>query len=174
MFKVGDRVRIKVNNYYGGKTGIISNSYLASSVVQIDDLEHNLVFLNDNLEKIEEAKYQVAVDMAKGKDFTLFSPRFFGRSIDELDSDLIDSLRYSLTANRPEKKTFMSQMIQKIKDLALSETDRILRKHGFEDENGKITKTTEELMLDELVTERWKTRREEVATSIKKVEENEK
>lgn len=73
-----------------------------------------------------------------------------------------------------KKKSFMSNIMQKLKDLTLSETDRLLREEGFEDENGKMTPQAEDLMDEELLNERWQKRREEVAANIKKIKEQEK
>ncbi len=68
----------------------------------------------------------------------------------------------------------MSSIVKKIKDLALSETDRSLREHGFEDESGQMTEQAENMMDEEILQERWKARREEVAQSIKTVKAEEK
>lgn len=74
----------------------------------------------------------------------------------------------------PKKPTFMSSIVRKIKDLTLSADDRILRKHDFEDENGKVTESALTMMEDELAEERWNTRRTEVAEQLRKVEAEDK
>ncbi len=67
-----------------------------------------------------------------------------------------------------------SSIIRKIKDLVLTADDRILRKHGFEDSCGDTNGSARELMVSELVEERWKTRRADVAENLRTVEAEEK
>jgi hypothetical protein len=91
-------------------------------------------------------------------------PMFYGKSLGEL----------LMERKSPKRKSYMSSIVEKIKNLKLSETDRILRKHGFEDESGKMTEEAENLMDEEILQERWLKRREEIATDIKSVEESDK
>ena len=68
----------------------------------------------------------------------------------------------------------MSSIIKKIKDIKLSQEDRLLRKHGFEDEDGKMTSEAMDLMDEEIQQERWEKRRLEIAADLKLVEAQEK
>lgn len=72
------------------------------------------------------------------------------------------------------KKTFMSDIVQKLKNLTLSPTDRILRKHGLEDECGKLSDEAYRMMDRELNEELWKSRREAIAADLMKLEAEEK
>src|SRR3990167_11288343 len=63
------------------------------------------------------------------------------------------------------KKYLMSNIIQKVKDLALSKVDRVLRANELESEYG-MTENARSLMLDEVAKERWVTRREEIAKAL--------
>jgi len=78
------------------------------------------------------------------------------------------------TSPTPKKKGFMSNIVEKIKNLKLSATDRVLRKHGLEDENGKATEEAARMMKEELLDERWASRREAIAADLTKIDEEEK
>lgn len=68
------------------------------------------------------------------------------------------------------KQSFMSNIATTLKNALLSKTDRILREHGLEDENGKITNEAARLMLTELAEARWLERREDIAKVLLKEE----
>ena len=57
-------------------------------------------------------------------------------------------------------------IIKQIKDLKLTKAARILREQGFEDENGKLTKLGADMMLDELLEEKWAERKMDVAKNL--------
>ena len=65
-------------------------------------------------------------------------------------------------------------IIKKIKDLTLSKEDRSLRENGFEDENGKPTGLALNMMNDELLAEKWSTRRTDIAKDLIKIKAEEK
>jgi len=71
----------------------------------------------------------------------------------------------------PKKGNFMTNIVKRIKDLALSETDRLLRQDGFEDKQGKMTEQARQMMREEMEEERWKANREEVAKKLKQLGE---
>ena len=64
----------------------------------------------------------------------------------------------------------MTKAIHTLKSLALSKTDRVLRENGLEDENGKMTSSAYNYMLEQLTEERWKEQREKIATTLSKEE----
>lgn len=68
------------------------------------------------------------------------------------------------------KHSFMSDIATTLKNALLSKTDRILREHGLEDENGKITNEAGKLMVTELAEARWLERREDIAKVLLKEE----
>lgn len=68
------------------------------------------------------------------------------------------------------RKSFMTKAIHTLKSLALSKTDRVLRENGLEDENGKMTSSAYNYMLEQLTEERWKEQREKIATTLSKEE----
>ncbi len=80
---------------------------------------------------------------------------------------------FKLTEPEAQKEKTMS-LIKKLKDLTLDADSRILRKNGFEDDNGKMTEAAEDMMDDEIMNERWKARRAEIAADLRKLEEEEK
>lgn len=72
------------------------------------------------------------------------------------------------------KKTIMQNLVSKIKNLKLSPNDRVLRKHGLENECGEPTSTAQQMMLDELATQAWATRRDELAANLIELDKEEK
>lgn len=63
----------------------------------------------------------------------------------------------------------MSTTSKKIQELNLSEEDRLLRKYGLEDENGKRTSEGQTVMADLL----WTEKRDEIVATLKKIEAQE-
>lgn len=66
----------------------------------------------------------------------------------------------------PLKTNKTMNIIKQIKDLKLTKEARILREQGFEDENGKLTKLGADMMLDELLEEKWAERKMDVAKNL--------
>lgn len=87
---------------------------------------------------------------------------------------LPDTLEGLRALNQQIKKPIMTTIIEKLKNLTLSAEDRVLRKHGFEDENGKITGQAQRMMAAESADERWAKRRLEVAADLLKLDSEEK
>lgn len=196
-FKVGDRVKvIKIDRewpYYVNslnkaldKIGTITafvNSY-DFVTVEIDGEQcRPWNYCKDWLEKIEEPENKGIVDSLTLKQTTL------NNAIQEVVQNwsLIQSPRFypeSYKFERPilirwdsgptPKKGFMSNIVQKIKDLALSDTDRILRKHNLEDNCSNPTEDAIGMMHDEIIKERWATRREAIAQDLAKIDAAEK
>lgn len=75
---------------------------------------------------------------------------------------------------KAQKKGIIMNAIDKLKNLALSKEDRILRDEGLEDSNGKITEEAKQLMAEEMRDERWATRRLEIAKDLLKIKSEEK
>jgi hypothetical protein len=75
---------------------------------------------------------------------------------------------YCITNNN-KGKGIMSSIVKKLKDLALSEEDALLREYGFEDENGKMTQQAKDMMLEEMLQNKWNKRKEDVAAGLKKI-----
>lgn len=175
-FKVGDRVMIVKDgpeNHSGKGVGYefeireISNNYCREKVGVSRGVRTSL------LEKIEEPKTAREVMMMSTpsgiptffEEFRKLSERKFEKYYLGVDFGY---------ESKPKRKSFMSNIVEKIKNLKLSETDRILRKHGLEDENGRMTSEAMDLMDEELQQDRWKTRREEIAKDILAVESEDK
>ncbi len=72
------------------------------------------------------------------------------------------------------KKGIMENIVKRLKDLVLSKTDRLLRESEFEDENGKMTSMARDMMVDELVDAQWKARREDIATNLSSIKDEDK
>ena len=72
------------------------------------------------------------------------------------------------------KKGFMSNIIDKIKNLTLSDNEAALRRAGFEDEEGEMTEQAEDYVYDLLIEERWAAVKDKVAADVIAVEAKEK
>ena len=99
-----------------------------------------------------------------------------GWKLDEIIFDEAHAIDWTLIekpTNQP-KTSFMQSVAQTLKNLALSKVDRTLREHGLEDENGNMTHVAMDLMDDELQSERWKTRREEISEALAKADKEAK
>lgn len=148
-FKIGDRVK-SLYSSTSGETGIIvgksksRGSWIVKGFSYGVEAEGGHSYSEKYMEKVEEETNQLITFNGEG-----------------------------VTTPTP-KKGFMSTIVQKIKDLALSETDRILRKYGLEDESRKKTETASEMMKNEMEDERWATRREDIASKLKQIDEQEK
>lgn len=79
----------------------------------------------------------------------------------------------SLTNEPKAQKGFIMNVVDKIKNFKLTKEDRILRENGLEDEDGKMTGLAGEMMSDECVSERWATRRLEVAKDLLEIKNEE-
>lgn len=78
------------------------------------------------------------------------------------------------TINEPKaQKGIFMNVIDKIKNFKLTKEDRILRENGLEDEDGKMTGLAGEMMSDEMIKERWATRRLEVAKDLLEIKNEE-
>jgi hypothetical protein len=167
QFKVGDMV-LRGANYYKVR------SIPGDKIWKGAGISSNYGILLDNgwmdgrgewvpesfVKKIEEPKYQVP------KDFFEPGRILLPKSLEEIAQEIINGFK--------PKKGFMSTIVEKIKDLALPSTSRILRQHGLEDQNGKMTPDACRMIQDEIMEKAWQERREAIAADIKKVEDEEK
>ena len=80
----------------------------------------------------------------------------------------------SLTNEPKAQKGLIMNVVGKIKNFKLTKEDRILRENGLEDEDGKITECAENMMDEEIMKERWATRRLEVAKDLLDIKNEDK
>lgn len=158
-FKVGDKVRI-TGRPHKGKIGILKPHPCGDpSWFQIDGYGYQ----PHELEKIEDETKASSI-----RPFEFSAPLFHEMFTDES----VDYFRWFDTFIKPtnepqaQKPTNTMSIIKKLKDLTLSKEDRILREQGFEDENGRLSSVTSEMMHEEIIEERWSTRRIEVAKDL--------
>jgi hypothetical protein len=102
-------------------------------------------------------------------------------NLDKLRGAQVDAVYFDEVINNgsvkpkaeSDRKGKPMNVIKKLKDLTLSKETRILRENGLEDECG-MTSDSRQMMMDELVEERWATRREAIAADLLKIKEEEK
>lgn len=79
------------------------------------------------------------------------------------------------TINEPKaQKGIIMNVVDKIKNFKLTKEDRILRENGLEDEDGKMTESSIDMMDDEMIAERWATRRLQIAKDLLDIKAEEK
>lgn len=172
-YKVGDRIKNIAKPHinmgkFGTVTDILSDGWVD---VKYDDGRTRGTF--------EPEKYYGKVE-DKSK-FTVDPSLFYGQSVlDKLADQIMDNtllnnypiwgIKTNESLTQKVTKT-MNSIVKKIKDLKLTESDRLLRKHGFEDENGNMTSEAMDLINEELQQERWDKRRLEIAADLKLVDQ---
>lgn len=171
-FEVGDQVRCKdkkVNNSFSYIGIFRGDSTTVRGYVAIERLDERKGCAQNgwwNFPKKDLSSLEL-VPQLKLYDYSL------GLSSERLIS--YQSLDRAMDIlNQQTKKSFLMNIVDKIKFAALKPTDKILRTEGLEDENGKMTSQAEEMMATELQEERWAARREAVAADIKAVRDEEK
>jgi hypothetical protein len=177
-FKVGDRVRIlwektpwnaQDNSWRcylmpEGKIKKINNNDFNPFKVEVhynDGDERIFSFKPEWLEKIGEE--------IKPSPNQHWAYREFWKPEKPWDEEKV-KLFNSYQPNLPTKKNIMCEIIEKIKSLALSGDDRILRKYGVEDSEGQPT----EIGLKMAALKCYADKRAEIIADLKKVEESEK
>jgi hypothetical protein len=119
--------------------------------------------IDDHMCFVEHGVRGLKVEMVRCDEAMPFWP--------DIPEDIYKSLTMDWAfGSAPTKPKFMSSIVRKIKDLTLSADDRILRKHGFEDNCKDMTEQTRDMMLEEILADRWASRRADVAKDLKKVE----
>jgi hypothetical protein len=155
---------LKVTNWYSGNKDVQIHYWdyeKEKSTITFGVLSNSISYGNTDYNKVEG--------------YTIISTdEFFGREV-LLSTTLTTSTSTSNDAfsgtvcweNKESiKQNEQMNIIKKIKDLALSKEDRILRENGFEDENGKATEVAFDMIYEEIVEKEWQARRADVASKL--------
>jgi len=161
-FKVGDRVKILSKSLYGD---------LSSSAVFYHGGPFYVTRINGDGSG-RDSDNCITVNFDKDNTGDYFAPEDLELVKEELKDERIILQFCAYNASLLVETNEQMNIIKQIKDLTLSSEDRILRKNGFEDENGKMMETAKTMMTDEIIEREWKERRKDVAEKLKELDKD--
>jgi hypothetical protein len=182
-FKVGDRCKVK---YLRSREAEKANGGIVTITKTFENICNGKMMgaydtnspdfggiWEDELELVDNQNYIITDISPDQMEFNNSLPKFADEQFirDYKTYIKITNLNNKFNEPQAQRKGFMTSIVDKIKNLALSATDRVLRKHNFEDENGKMTDLAREMMTQEAQEALWATRREAVSADLTKLDE---
>ena len=152
-FKVGDRICLANYSSYGRLTGTIKR--IENGEAYCEDWDKGCSVGSLNLENYP---------------FELLPEEPVKKEHPQNNLEKLNQSQKIYNLGEQPKKGFIMSVVEKLKEFALSETDRVLRKNDLEDEHGEMTSEATTMMMDEIVAERWKTRRADIAAKLIEME----